>query len=193
MRSDEVALLMYRQKPITLFRLFGVDFETNDTLVENIDSPEVDWQFLFDDLRAASGLMTSGFELFCYRGQNTYKPFLPSSSFKSYTDAKKQASRALNAVFVHSSTAEMNICTIALVSEKVSDQLFATLNKGSSKQKRIPMNLESLSSLIIQPIDTWQMRYTDQMGDKMYQQTKRFPLVTWPPTSKYEMRDYRAK
>jgi hypothetical protein len=181
MRSDEFAILAYKSRPIALCRIYGVNFEKRDTQVETIESPSFNWQFLFDDLRAKQGLVLGGFEILCYRGKNLTKAITPQKSFKSYSDAKTQASRILKARFCLHTSAELNLCTIAQVTEKTSEKYFEVLNEGKKDAKYEPMS-EAYLREFLQAVDDWQLRYTDKMGVEMYKSTKRFPLVPSPST-----------
>jgi hypothetical protein len=181
MRSDEFAVLAYKSHPLTLCRIYEVNFERRDTQVETIESPNFNWQFLFDDLRAKQGLVVAGFEILCYRGKNLTKALTPQASFKSYSDAKKQASRLLTAMFCLHTSAELNLCTIAQVTEKTADKYFEGVNKGKRSATHEPMSAARLREFL-QAVDDWQLRYTDEMGVDLYKSTKRFPLVPSPST-----------
>lgn len=190
MRSDEFAILAYGSRPIALCRIYEVNFEKQDTQVETIESPSFDWQFLFDDLRAKQGLVVSGFEILCYRGKNLTKALTPQESFKSYSDARNQASRILTAMFSLHTSAELNLCTIAQVTEKTSDKYFEVLNKGKKGAKYEPMS-EAYLQKFLQAVDAWQLRYTDKIGANMYKCTKRFPLVPSPSSEVTHIDDFR--
>ncbi|MEL6352235.1 MAG: hypothetical protein AAFR58_10745 [Cyanobacteria bacterium J06627_28] len=179
-RSDELSIIAYRGFPVALCRLYRIDFETRDTYVEEIEAPGFDWQFLFDLLRAKQGLIVSGFDILCYRKKNLLKAVAPQKNFTSYSDAKKYTSRILTAMFSLHTSAELNLCSVAQVSEKASDKYFEGIRKGSH-EKYVRMNKEHFQ-MFQQAVDVWQEKYTDDIGLAMYKRTKRFPLTLFPKT-----------
>lgn len=190
MRTDEVAVLTYRSNPIAFCRIFDVNFETRDTFTESIEAPDFDWQILFDDLRAKQGLVVSGFEILCYRGKSIVDAVTPKKSFKTFSEAKGKASRVITAMFAINTSAEENLCTIAQVTEKASDKFFAPLRNKPKASKYEPMNEDKFFDFL-QAVDTWQARYTDEMGEAMYKRTKRFPLTDFPEAKRIQYQDYR--
>jgi len=189
-RSDELAIISCRSQPVALCRNYKIDFETRDNYVESIEAPGFDWQFVFDLLRAKQGLIVSGFEILCYRGKNAEKAITPQQSFKNYTDAKRHASRVIYTMFALHTSAELNLCTVAQVTEKVSDKYFKELRKNPGAQTHTPMD-ESHLQIFLQAVDAWQLRYTDAMGAGMYKKNKRFPLVPLPVGTVTQHQDFR--
>jgi hypothetical protein len=180
MRSDELAMIAFKSLPIALLKVHEVYPETHETHVIEVDAPGFDWQVMFDDIRARQGLIVSRFEILCYRGKGLVKALTPQKSFRNYSEVKNQAARIIPSMFVLHTSAEINLCMIAQVTENAANKYFANLKKEPSSTK-YKLVSESELRVFSQAVDTWQERYTDSMCIEMYRRTKRFPIVSLPP------------
>jgi hypothetical protein len=180
LRSDEIGLIVWKEQGIMMVKIHKVDFETQVTYVEMIGFKDSGLTEMLKNLHLDNNDPTtissgfSEFEVFCYRPKRD-KPYHPKIHH-TYTRAREQASRILDAIFMVSiDPSEGAYFAFAQVDQKISTKFF-NKTKTSNRHQLIDEMINFEAAVV-----TWiQEFYTEEIGSKQYKTKNRYPLAPQP-------------
>jgi hypothetical protein len=175
-RSDEIGLIVWRQQPIVMVRIYKIDLENKRNHVEIIDFQNSGMKGMLTSLDLTnhnSGIICSGFEIFCYRPKPDH-PYHPRM-YPTYSRAREKASRILDAIFIAIKAQDMSAAfSYAKVNTQASIKFFKKLSEQDTSTEKTVVNLVAL-------IDCWiQEFYSKEIDSKQYKTKNRYPLSPQP-------------
>jgi hypothetical protein len=182
-RSDEIGLIVWRQQPIVMVRIYKIDLENKGNHVEIITFQNSGMKEMLTDLGLTnhnSDIICSGFEIFCYRPKPDH-PYHPRM-YPTYNRAREKASRILDAIFIVLKARDMSsIFSYARVNTQASIKFFKKLSERNKNTKKIQdKSTEEIINLTAL-IDCWiQEFYSKEIDSKQYKTKNRYPLSPQP-------------
>lgn len=183
-RSDEIGLIVWGQQPIFMVRIYKIDLENKENYVEVISFQNSGMKEMLTPLGLTnhnSGIVCSGFEIFCYRPKPDH-PYHPRMH-PTYSRAREKASRILDAIFIVMKAQNMSsVFSYAKVNTQASIKFFKKLAEQDKSTKKIQdkyteetvINLAAL-------IDCWMQEfYSKEIDSKQYKTKNRYPLSPQP-------------
>lgn len=183
-RSDEIGLIVWRQKPIVMVRLYKIDFENKGNHVEIITFQNSGMKGMLTSLGLTnhnSGIICSGFEIFCYRPKPDH-PYHPRM-YPTYNRAREKASRVLDAIFIVLKAQDMSsVFSYAKVNTQASVKFSKKLSERDKHTKEIQdKSTEEIIINLTALIDCWiQEFYSKEIDSKQYKTKNRYPLSPQP-------------